>query len=267
MYKAILGGRAADGRITDQIIELRTPWLDGPGNFVVKLRFDDSCGNGHESFAATCSYDLGNAGGANHEEIVRHFPELEPFMKWHLVSTDGPMHYLSNVLFLAGDHDCWGRAPGEPYAFKPFLFVSDSPIGVPLPERFAAWLREHWDEKHFSEPVPCTGEYDPKVTLKGYDCSWANAPFDTGRDASDFIAALELPCEIKERPTMWSTGKERELDAARRAACWPEAIDEVLTLDRGSLEHLLMTRLPSLIAAFREAMVTLGFTYPEARDV
>lgn len=34
--------------------------------------------------------------GAMHDEIVRHFPELEELVLWHLVSPSGPMHYLAN---------------------------------------------------------------------------------------------------------------------------------------------------------------------------
>lgn len=37
-----------------------------------------------------------DAGGTLHDEIARHFPELEPYLTWHLVATDGPMHYIAN---------------------------------------------------------------------------------------------------------------------------------------------------------------------------
>lgn len=40
--------------------------------------------------------------GAAHDEIIRHFPELAPFVKWHLTAWPGePMHYLANAKFWA----------------------------------------------------------------------------------------------------------------------------------------------------------------------
>lgn len=71
-----------------------------------KVRFDDQCGNGHNSFSITGEiYKPGAddiiAGGCLHEQIAKHFPELKPFLKWHLTSTDGPMHYLANTIFWA----------------------------------------------------------------------------------------------------------------------------------------------------------------------
>lgn len=61
------------------------------------VRHDDECGNGHNSFSVTGTIEekRGNgrwydsAGGCIHEEIVKHFPKLAPFIKWHLMSTEG----------------------------------------------------------------------------------------------------------------------------------------------------------------------------------
>jgi len=39
-------------------------------------------------------------GGCMHDEIRKHFPELEPLIKWHLCfEHSGPMHYIANALF------------------------------------------------------------------------------------------------------------------------------------------------------------------------
>ena len=67
----------------------------------VEMRFDDQCKNGHSSFSITGTirddrvrHDDGFvAGGCIHEEIEKAFPEFAPLIKWHLTSTDGPMHY------------------------------------------------------------------------------------------------------------------------------------------------------------------------------
>lgn len=77
-----------------------------------KLRFDDQCGNGHNEFSITGDIDrMGKngiwyeeAGGCIHYEIKKHFPELAKYIKWHLVSTDGPMHYITNTVYHALEH-------------------------------------------------------------------------------------------------------------------------------------------------------------------
>ena len=70
---------------------------------VVTIRHDDLGGNGHNTFSITGrSYDQQ---GCIHEVIGRYFPELTYLFKWHLCSTDGPLHYIENTMFLstAGD--------------------------------------------------------------------------------------------------------------------------------------------------------------------
>ena len=73
----------------------------------VELRFDDQCKNGHESFAITAiirENDGEYMGGCCHDEIAQHFPEFAPLIKWHLTSTDGPMHYIANTMYHADEH-------------------------------------------------------------------------------------------------------------------------------------------------------------------
>jgi hypothetical protein len=43
-------------------------------------------------------------GGCCHDEVAKHFPELAPFIKWHLTSSDGPMHYIANTVYHATEH-------------------------------------------------------------------------------------------------------------------------------------------------------------------
>jgi hypothetical protein len=99
----------APGLFTNQkwISELRTIKDYGAGaDLRAEIRFDDSCGNGHNSFAITASIytpasrrrsDI-EAGGCLHDEIARVFPELAPLIRWHLFDTTGPMHYVANTL-------------------------------------------------------------------------------------------------------------------------------------------------------------------------
>jgi hypothetical protein len=76
------------------------------------IRYDDSCGNGHNSFAITAQIDIrghdfwrDDCGGMCHDDIAKHFPELAPLLKWHLCSSDGPLHYVANTVYHAGDGD------------------------------------------------------------------------------------------------------------------------------------------------------------------
>lgn len=91
------------------------------GEMVVELRFDDQCRNGHNTFSITADVyttqsrrmrDIA-AGGCMHDEIAKIFPELAPLILWHLVSTDGPMHYVANTLYHASDRDHNGLQKGE----------------------------------------------------------------------------------------------------------------------------------------------------------
>lgn len=84
----------------------------------VFIRHDDKCGNGHNSFSITGEiYAAGDRAGdpsmcgCIHEEIGKRFPELKPLIKWHLTSTDGPMHYVANTVYFAGDVDHNGNTP------------------------------------------------------------------------------------------------------------------------------------------------------------
>ncbi len=88
------------------------------------VQYDDECGNGHNSFSITgeiwrCLPDGTRTGrdcescGCIHEDIAQHFPVLAPLIKWHLCSSDGPLHYLANTLYLAGDKDYNGLRKGE----------------------------------------------------------------------------------------------------------------------------------------------------------
>ena len=76
-----------------------------PSFMNVEVRYDDECGNGHNSFAITADIRPvdhrrgGGAGGCLHDEVAKHFPELAPFIKWHLCSSDGPMHYIANTVY------------------------------------------------------------------------------------------------------------------------------------------------------------------------
>lgn len=79
-------------------------------NLTVNLRYDDSCKNGHNTFSITGDlYKFGRAKtdgnmiscGCIHDIIIELAPQYEHLIKWHLMSSDEPMHYIANTIYHA----------------------------------------------------------------------------------------------------------------------------------------------------------------------
>lgn len=128
------------------------------GKLRVVIRFDDECGNRHNSFSITAeAYHPGgrdiDACGCLHDEIERVFPELAGLIKYHLCSTDGPVHYLSNTIYHAGDRDHWGLRKGETRQIK------NGKTGITcweiMPGEFHRLVYSN------EKPAPITLEYSP----------------------------------------------------------------------------------------------------------
>ena len=246
-----------------------------PALFSVEVRYDDECGNGHNTFAITGDiYAVDKcrwiSGGCLREEIEKHFPELAHLIKWHLVSSDGPMYYIQNTVYQAGVRDCWGKVKGEPRQWETQVTFGKNPIKHKLPAKFVRFLEQ---SKYTSNPfdfevLPIahknragdTYKFSDKYTFGGYADKWHECPFDTEQEALDFLHALQH-CEPKFTtvPTVFGEGKERELDHARSSAVWPEATVEDLTAP--GLEDRLRARLPGLLAEFKTDVEGLGFTF------
>jgi hypothetical protein len=68
-------------------------------------------GNRLPYFSITCDireHSRYVGGGAAHEHIAKHFPELRAFIPWHLCDQDGtPMHYRANAIYWYGMAACW----------------------------------------------------------------------------------------------------------------------------------------------------------------
>lgn len=194
------------------------------------VRYDDRCGNGHNTFSITANIDRkdrghwkDDTGGCLHREIARHFPELAHLVKWHLCSSDGPMYYIANTLYLAGDKDCHGLRRGEPRQIRNGK------------TKELCWQRVG---------LTADGKEIPLHDIKKYA---------DGEKPGDDLTLVWRP---------WNRigeGKERELNAARQSAIWPEASDEELTAP--DLEEKLRARLPALLKAFQADIEALGFVY------
>lgn len=69
----------------------------------------------------------------------------------------------------------------------------------------------------------------------------------------------EQPTTVGHWEPVMGEGKERELDAARRSAIWPEATDKDLMAS--DLKAKLTRRLPKLIREFKKAVTGLGMEW------
>ena len=198
-------------------------------NIIVNIRYDDECGNGHNTFAITGNIYrqtksgrwTDDVGGCIHDEIAKRFPEYAKYIKWHLTSSDEPMHYIANTLYHAGNRDCWGLKKGE---FK--QHTSRGKLQNNGVEEVPGWKLEipkdiETDIYLNKKPEPVTIEWKPRGV--------------TGE------------------------GKERDLDAARHTAIWLDATDEELTAP--GLKQRLLDRHTALMTEFAHDIEELGLIY------
>lgn len=248
----------------------------------VTLRFDDQCGNGHNSFAITAEIiDPRRRGddrivscGCLHDEIRAVFPELAPLITWHLCSTDSPMHYLANTMYHASDRDHKGLRKGEPSRFETRFKFNDFPISFTPNKVLADFLkaREGQEIPDF-ELVICPmphkdkgkkGEYQfaDKYSFAGCeDKGWTYAPFNSVTEAEEWREAIKGGYSFASVAVEWSEGKERNFEAARSCGVWPDATDEQLSAEPEELKAMLLERLPALQAEMKAAIEGAGFSW------
>lgn len=237
-------------------------------NMFIKIRFDDDCKNGHNSFSIT-GYTIDPQDprdyascGCIHDDIALYFPEFAHLIKWHLTSSESPMHYAANTMYAASDRDHNGKRKGEPIRYQPCIRFNDVPLLHKIRYPLYNFLQSITDYSTL-EVVEYQHEgFSPNYSFNGLGTKWHEAPFETRQEAEDFREALiKCKSEFLQIPTSWSEGKERDLDAARRAAVWLDAPDEILCADPEILRTELEKRLPDLMAAFRRDIFQLGFRW------
>lgn len=256
----------------DKVVKSNEGLSEGDYRVQVRLRYDDDCGNGHNTFSITGSIEERTANGkwrelccgCLHDEIPKYFPEFSPLIKWHLTSSDGPMHYMANSMFHASNRDCWGKLKGEPKQWETKIFFNDVPIPYEIKnEKFILWLKDqdvNSLEIHEIAYEKSKGDsdykYDPHYTFKGFGKKWHECPFRDRQAIEQFLKAMRTcKVEYKTEATSWGDGKEPDLEAARSSAIWPEAQLEDFTAEK------LSVRLPALMEEFKKCMEDCGFTY------
>lgn len=242
----------------------------------VTVRYDDECGNGHNSFAITgdiklkdrryADYNRCVAAGCIHEEIEKYFPELKHLIKWHLCGSQEPMYYLENTLYHASDSESSKYKVGEPNQWERVLTFKDSYITHKFSKNFINFLEINrgkvFEIVEVQHKKDSSYNYKPKYTFKGFKCQWYECPFDTKDVAEEYKKELaRKKWEIKTIVTGYQKGKERDFEAARHSAIWKDATEEQLSLPREELKKLLLKRLPKLMKEFKKDIENLGFTY------
>lgn len=205
------------GRILNQKIKASRSYTEAGNRYriTVCLRFDDECRNGHETFAITADIsDNGREymGGCCHDEIALRFPELAHLIKWHLVSTDGPMHYLANTMYYADEH-----GPDRAFVY----FQDTDPLGIGGgKERLLSYCDEA--KARMAEGRPgYRVEWDQKtakvanIDYARSSAVWPDATIDQLRDKSALMARL---------PALMS---EFHLDMMRCGFVWPVQVASV----------------------------------------
>ena len=255
--------------------------LDRPFVVTALVRFDDDCGNGHCTFSVTGSVlksdkqraqrDPTYMCGCIHDVLAVAFPELAPVIQYHLFDTNGPMHYVTNTVYLAGDRDCWGRRKGDVSSWEYGVKFADSPVTHKTGRNFWEFLQAlkvagggefQVTAIAHEDRAGETYKFRPKYTLVGFGGRWHECPFDSQVEADEFAQALNT-CKVEfvQIPTAYNDGKARELDSARATANWPEATDAGLSVEPDVLKAALLARLPAMIEKFRAVVESLGFDY------
>jgi hypothetical protein len=87
--------------------------------------------------------------GCVHEDIAKYIPELAPYIKWHLCSSDMPLHYTANTLYWAEEH-----GPTHAWVYYRGKTASD-PLGLGNDgnkERLLGYLKTKDAEKAEGKP-------------------------------------------------------------------------------------------------------------------
>lgn len=211
----------------------------GHGKLVVKVRYDDNCGNGRNSFGITGELyrdeiDCGSV--CIHDDIAKYMPELSHLIKWHLMSSDEPMHYVSNTMYHACDTDYNGLRKGEYGSYEKCITTSDIIEGDDINIYTSGQIYLNRQNN------PNLKKVNDKEELL----------------ISEFISKLKVKYNINQvnQKHSLSEGNEPNLKAARNSAIWENA-----TLEQLQSKELLKARLPALREEFMNVVESLGMIY------
>lgn len=133
---------------------------------MINIRYDDECGNKHNTFSMTADIKrfipdnrlkavhagsagrwISESGGCLHDDIIKQFPKLEKYVKWHLTSSDCPMHYVANSVYHAQSVPAFQGKYWFSLEDKVIRIV-DEAEKVEMEERYGEWAK--FEEYHES---------------------------------------------------------------------------------------------------------------------
>lgn len=158
--------------------------------------------------------------------IPEHFPELAKYVKWRHATPEGPNDYIAGTLRAASACYDIGHNPGEPKIVDYYPLTREGGLIFKI------------DDSGKPRPVVTHVEADARA-----------------------IAASCGSFNVVDHVVSRYAGKDRDFDAARRIAAWPDATDAQLSLPPAELEQLLLRRLPGVRAALRRDIEELGFVW------
>jgi len=243
----------------------------------LKIRYDDQCNNGHNSFSITgtlCGRRDDSRGddfiscGCIHDEIEKYFPEYKHLIKWHGMTSQEPLYYIENTTFYARDKDHKNAEVGEAVAWDKKLKFKD------IPFTFEEQKEGFWDYldnigdfnnievKNIKYDDDSSFDFTDKFSLTGFikeneEKKWYKAPFRTLNEAEEFLQALRTKSySIVKTPYDWCKSVTPDIKAARSCAIWKDA-----TLEQLQDEKALKDRLPKLMAEFKRDIEKLGMIF------
>lgn len=230
-----------------------------------------------------------SCGVASKELLEKFFPEYAHLEKFHGCTSHGPLYYLGNTLYHVGDKDCWGMKKGEEkilsygycllvndikypilhfrrrnklleYLMKVEGFLKENESISDLKEEFYKKEKGFQDLNVYSYPYKDPSKkFTPQFSIVP-NSNWSDCFYDFFDRAhvkmfietykNNSITFKRYPDSIR-----IGEGKERDLEAARSTAIWPEANVEDFTAEK------LIERLPPLMIEFKNEMEKLGFVY------
>lgn len=251
-------------------------WQGEKVDIIATLRYDDECGNGHNTLSVTGEiYKTGKRSdramiscGCIHDAVSKHFPELKHAIQYHLVSSDGPMHYIANTLYNASDKDCWGYRKGQACRWSTRIKFGDFPMLFDVDSAMLRMIesRPNWskikiqEHKHQKDPKTYGSKFRFSHYIKfcktKHNDAWYNCSHNDKAKIEAFLECCrKYPIEIVKTPTEYSQGKIPDLKAARNCAIWPEAKLSDLT------EENLNKRLPKIIKKLKKIVESFNMVF------
>ena len=106
MIKTILNNNKYTKEFKESVKFFEKKYIENKKNYEIKVKieYNDKCDNWHNYFSITWNIMEDwkfYIWWCIHEEIEKHFPEFKKYIKWHLMSSEWPIHYIANTTYWA----------------------------------------------------------------------------------------------------------------------------------------------------------------------